>query len=671
MLNFIYYPVSWIMWVWHWVFDHLMPDTPGWSGLAWALSVIFLVFSLRAILYKPFVKQIRTTKKMQEINPQMQAIRKKYKNDRVKMTEEMQKLQKDHGFNPLLGCLPMLMQIPVFIGLFHVLRSFNRYVPEGSGGLVPHVGPSLDLETNRATGNYAFSPEQVQNFLDARLFGVPLSSFITQPMEQWKAFVPSGNLADIDFTRWQVAAVVVPLMIVASFATHMNSRASVSRQTPEAMDNPQTRIMNKLSLWVFPLGILATGPFFPVAILLYWVANNGWTYAQQHLVFGRIAKEEDHAKAIREEKRRAAAPRPGERPLPGNFDPRKAMDRGYTALAEGRANDAIGEFRKVTRFGQRNADWQYKGRNGLVQAADELVRLTDDAELKATLAFTWTDAARKDASAEDASLETIDGFLTLRRQQLIAWLNDGHDARLNTVMREDTGLLTAYQEAWEKANESSPVSELGRDRKADWARMVATAMFRSGKYDEARIYARQAAAVYERIIEQATEAGVKSGVDVDGYKTELAQVKLIAAAPSDSTWKHATVAAGEKKARELDGREGVALLTETTSGDAERAAAATAWHETAKAAHAKKVVSSGSVEEARKALTDTVLNVTEHVGPQSRVVAERRTPKAAGEVSMTKAADATTAPAKSAPAKGPKAQPRKGNQSKKKRRGGR
>ncbi|NED64693.1 membrane protein insertase YidC, partial [Streptomyces sp. SID10244] len=92
----------------------------------WALSVVFLVFTLRAILYKPFVKQIRTTKKMQEINPQLQAIRKKYAKDRVKMTEEMQKLQKEHGFNPLLGCLPMLLQVPVFIGLFHVLRSFNR-----------------------------------------------------------------------------------------------------------------------------------------------------------------------------------------------------------------------------------------------------------------------------------------------------------------------------------------------------------------------------------------------------------------------------------------------------------------------------------------------------------------------------------------------------------------
>lgn len=310
MLNIIYYPVSWIMWVWHWLFDQIMPNTAGGDGIAWALSVVFLVFTLRAILYKPFVKQIRTTKKMQEINPQMQAIRKKYAKDRVKMTEEMQKLQKEHSFNPLLGCLPMLLQVPVFIGLFHVLRSFNR-TATGMGQL------GMSPAETRLQPNYAFSVEQVQNFLDARLFGVPLSSFITQPIEQWKAFVPSGNLADIDFTRVNIAIVVIPLMIVASIATHMNSRASVARQPSAALENPQTRMMNMLALYIFPLGILVTGPFFPVAILLYWVSNNLWTYGQQHIVFGRIAKEEEAAKVAKLEKQKANAPKPGARPDQG------------------------------------------------------------------------------------------------------------------------------------------------------------------------------------------------------------------------------------------------------------------------------------------------------------------------------------------------------------------
>ena len=308
MLNFIYWPVSWIMWVWHWLFSHITPDTPGGNGVAWALSVVFLVFTLRAILYKPFVKQIRTTKKMQEINPQLQAIRKKYAKDRVKMTEEMQKLQKDHGFNPLLGCLPMLLQIPVFIGLFHVLRSFNRT----GNAMGPFSHGGMTVEATRNTSNYAFNVDQVQNFLDARLFGVPLSSFITQPIDQWYAFVPKG--AAIDFTRGQIVIVVIPMMIVASIATHMNSRASVKRQPAAALENPQTRMMNMLALYVFPLGILVTGPFFPVAILLYWMSNNIWTYGQQHLVFGRIEKEEEADRLLKQEKLKANAPKPGAKP---------------------------------------------------------------------------------------------------------------------------------------------------------------------------------------------------------------------------------------------------------------------------------------------------------------------------------------------------------------------
>lgn len=304
MLNFIYYPVSGIMWVWHWLFSHVLPDSPGGSGVAWALSVVFLVFTLRAILYKPFVKQIRTTKKMQEIQPQLQAIRKKYAKDRVKMTEEMQKLQKEHGFNPLLGCLPMLAQIPVFIGLFHVLRSFNR-MGTGFGQL------GMSAEQTRATGNYFFSPELVQNFLDARLFGVPLSAAVSQPKTEWVAFSADGV---IDFTRAHIIYLVIPLVILSSIATHMNSRASVARQTAAALENPQTAIMNKLALYVFPLGILVSGAFFPVAILLYWVSNNLWTYAQQHIVFGRIAKEEEAAKLAKQEKLKANAPKPGARP---------------------------------------------------------------------------------------------------------------------------------------------------------------------------------------------------------------------------------------------------------------------------------------------------------------------------------------------------------------------
>jgi len=294
-LDIIYYPVSAIMWVWYKAFAFLLGPS---NFFAWALSVMFLVFTLRAILYKPFVRQIRTTRQMQELQPQIKALQKKYGKDRQRMALEMQKLQREHGFNPILGCLPMLAQIPVFLGLYHVLRSFNR--TQGGFGQ-----PQLSPELNRSLGNYVFSPTDVGHFLDANLFGAPLGGTMIQK---------AGLGAFTEFNRASVIAVGVPLMILAGIATYFNSRASVARQSPEAAANPQTAMMNKLALYVFPLGVVVGGPFLPLAIIFYWVSNNIWTFGQQHYVFGMIEKEEEAKKLEAQERRAANAPLPGAKP---------------------------------------------------------------------------------------------------------------------------------------------------------------------------------------------------------------------------------------------------------------------------------------------------------------------------------------------------------------------
>ncbi|MBI5734709.1 MAG: membrane protein insertase YidC [Mycolicibacterium neoaurum] len=297
-LDIIYYPVSAIMWVWYKAFAFILGPT---NFFAWALSVVFLVFTLRAILYKPFVKQIRTTRQMQELQPQIKALQKKYGKDRQRMALEMQKLQKEHGFNPILGCLPMLAQVPVFLGLFHVLRSFNR-----TGHNFGELG--LDLELNKQLPNYVFSAADVQHFLQANLFGAPLGATMIQSESSWQAFI------GFDVSRLAIIGVGVPLMILAGVATYFNSRASVARQSPEAAANPQTAMMNKLALYVFPLGVVVGGPFLPLAIILYWVSNNVWTFGQQHYVFGKIEAEEELKKAEALERRSANAPAPGKKP---------------------------------------------------------------------------------------------------------------------------------------------------------------------------------------------------------------------------------------------------------------------------------------------------------------------------------------------------------------------
>lgn len=281
MLDFIYYPVSFLLWCWHWVFGHILGDS---NAIGWALSIVFLVFTLRVILLKPAIAQVRSMRKMQAFAPEMKKIQKKYANDRQRQAQEMQKLQREHGVNPLGGCLPMLLQVPVFIGLNHVLRSFRTGTTEV----------------------YFFHGQEVQSYLNAKLFGANLGD----------AIYGFGSLASSPGWHWNIAPVAIPLMIAASVATHFTARLSVQRQ--QAMGTPvtgQTAMMNKITMYVFPLGVLVFGGEFPIGLLLYWLSNNGWTLGQQHFVMQRMDAEEAEKKAAAQENRQSLAPRPGQKPV--------------------------------------------------------------------------------------------------------------------------------------------------------------------------------------------------------------------------------------------------------------------------------------------------------------------------------------------------------------------
>ncbi|MBW0104773.1 membrane protein insertase YidC [Pseudonocardia sp. KRD291] len=288
MLNFIYYPISFIMWLWHEVFSFVFGDT---SGLAWALSVVFLVVTLRALLYKPFVGQVRSMRKMQQMAPEMQKLRKKYANDRQKLATEMQKLQSENGANPLGGCLPVLVQVPVFIGLFHVLREFKP----------------------GKTENYFFGADEVRSFVDSNLLGSKLGAAVFPLGGFGGQGVPSvemlgGNLV----YQWMV---MIPLMIAAGVFTHITARHSVARQAEAQAGNAQAAIMNKLMLYVFPIGVVVGAPFLPLAVLFYWVTNNLWTLGQQYVVYKRIDVEETEKREKTAEAAKSLAPKPGQKPV--------------------------------------------------------------------------------------------------------------------------------------------------------------------------------------------------------------------------------------------------------------------------------------------------------------------------------------------------------------------
>lgn len=262
MLDPIYYAVSAVMWVWHQLFALFLGPA---SGVGWALSVVFLVLTLRAVMIKPFLASVRSGRVMRALAPQMAALRATHGDDRPALARATQEMQREHGVGMLGGCLPALLQLPVFIGLLHVLHGFNR--------------PGMSFEQNSAIANYVFPPDDVRSFLEARLFGAPLSSYLSMPQDLLDSFG-----AHVD--RWEVVAVALPLMLLAAVATHFSATHPVAQQT---LSGPTATVM-RLTPWIFPLGAIVGGLFFPfpVAILLYWLTNNAWTLVQQRLVFRRL-----------------------------------------------------------------------------------------------------------------------------------------------------------------------------------------------------------------------------------------------------------------------------------------------------------------------------------------------------------------------------------------------
>ena len=326
MLDVLYYPVSAVMWVWHTLFALVLGPS---SGLAWALSVVFLVLTLRALMIKPFLAQMRSARAMRALAPQLAELRRTYGDDRRRLAEETHKLQREHGVNPLGALAPALIQVPVFLALLHVLRYFNR--------------PGLTFEQNAAIPNYVFGPAQVRSFLEARLFGAPLSAWVRMPQELLDSF--GGHVDRID-----VVVVAVPLMLLAAVATHLTARASLRQQATaapvEAAAGPTDTAMQVMRLmpWIFPLGVLLGGLFaaFPVAILLYWLTNNVWTLVQQHVVSRRFdAAERRPTVTAAVEPSPAAQPsvatRPGPKPV---RRPTSAASRTGGKAAAGRRTAA-------------------------------------------------------------------------------------------------------------------------------------------------------------------------------------------------------------------------------------------------------------------------------------------------------------------------------------------
>lgn len=290
MLDFLYIAVSWVLLRWHDLFNAIGVST-DW---AWVLSIVFLVITARLLLFRLFIKQVHYTRNMQKMQPKIQKLREKYKNDRAELNRQMMKLQQEEGFNPLSGCLPMFLQIPVFLGLYHVLRHLSNSVT-----LCQNNSPSHLLTL------YTFTKSQTCDAAQAKMFSAPLAASFHDSNAQ---IVKLGG--DPAATRW----VLIILLVISSAATLATQLLVRANQTTVPEGTAAT--VQRLMLWVIPLGVLASGLLFnfPLGVLLYWFTSNLWTLAQQGYIIRYHPPTEEPTKPVGE-LGKTLAPRPGQRPV--------------------------------------------------------------------------------------------------------------------------------------------------------------------------------------------------------------------------------------------------------------------------------------------------------------------------------------------------------------------
>jgi YidC/Oxa1 family membrane protein insertase len=232
------------------------------SGAAWGLSVVLLTISLRILIFPLFVKQVKSQRAMQVLQPKMKELQKKYKGDRERLNQEMMELYKEHGANPLSGCLPLLPQIPIFIALFHSLDAIKPKLVNGALRFPNHVP--------------GFGSAHIHSAATAQIFGAPLSASFTTGSDVLHKLGASGVAPKV---------VIVILIIVMGSTTFLTQRQLMARNkaSGQTMGTQQ-----KVLLYVLPVVFAAWGFNFPIGVLLYWVTSNAWSFGQQFFVIRKM-----------------------------------------------------------------------------------------------------------------------------------------------------------------------------------------------------------------------------------------------------------------------------------------------------------------------------------------------------------------------------------------------
>lgn len=182
----------------------------------YGISLIILTVLVKCCLYPLYLKQIKSTAGMQEMQPKIKEIQEKYANDKNRQNEELQKLYSEGGFNPMGGCLPMLIQFPIIMGLFALLRNPMQYMK---------------------SDNMLFATHE--------------------------SFLWIKDLAQPDLWILPIAAAIATF-----FSFSMTQKLTTADESQQSM-----KTMNMIMKYFFPVSILVLARAYPAGLAIYWAGG--------------------------------------------------------------------------------------------------------------------------------------------------------------------------------------------------------------------------------------------------------------------------------------------------------------------------------------------------------------------------------------------------------------
>jgi YidC/Oxa1 family membrane protein insertase len=226
-------------------------------GGSWGLAIVGLTVVIRAVLFPLFMRQMKAMQELQRLAPQLKALQEKYKDDKQRQQQEIMSFYREHKVNPFASCLPLLLQLPVFISLFYMLRTDLKKHICGEA-LVSHYNAVY----HATVGGVAGLPAKYIEKTSCQQVAPGSAKFL---------FLP-------DITNKATGIALIVLLIL-----YVGSQLASTMMMSASADPTQRRLM-----MIFPLFFVFILYRYPAGLLVYWITTNLWTIGQSYFVRRQI-----------------------------------------------------------------------------------------------------------------------------------------------------------------------------------------------------------------------------------------------------------------------------------------------------------------------------------------------------------------------------------------------